>query len=84
MSWIRKNDLHILTMGTIVYTNDQRVKAIHPNASDSIDWNLDIEHAEVSDSGIYECQINTEPKKSKAYILQVVGEWNILTGPCKI
>ena len=24
VSWIRKNDLHILTMGTIVYTNDHR------------------------------------------------------------
>jgi hypothetical protein len=28
------------------------------------------------DSGIYECQINTEPKKSKAYVLQVVSKFD--------
>ena len=61
-------------MGTIVYTNDQRVRAVHPNGTDSIDWNLDIGNADVEDSGVYECQINTEPKKSKAYVLQVVSK----------
>lgn len=61
-------------MGTIVYTNDHRVRAVHPNATDSIDWNLDIQNADVHDSGVYECQVNTEPKKSKAYVLQVVSK----------
>jgi len=61
-------------MGLIVYTNDQRVQSVHPNSSDSVDWNLIIDNALVEDSGIYECQINTEPKKSKAYILQVIGK----------
>ena len=74
VSWIRKNDLHILTMGTIVYTNDHRVRSVHPNTTDSIDWNLDIQNADVHDSGVYECQVNTEPKKSKAYVLQVVSK----------
>jgi len=64
-------------MGPIVYTTDQRVQANHPNSSDSIDWNLIIENSVVQDSGIYECQVNTEPKKSKAYILQVVGEYKV-------
>ncbi len=76
VSWIRKSDLHILTMGPIVYTNDQRVQSKHPpKSSDPIDWNLIINNSGLQDSGIYECQINTEPKKSKAYILQVVGEY---------
>jgi len=60
-------------MGLVVYTNDHRVQSVHPNSS--VDWNLIIDNAAVEDSGIYECQINTEPKKSKAYILQVVGKF---------
>ena len=72
MSWIRKRDLHILTMNEIVYTSDPRHKVIHANKSN--DWNLEISDALISDSGIYECQINTVPKRSKSYVLQVVGE----------
>ena len=39
----------------------------------SPDWILHIHKARVQDSGIYECQVNTEPKKSKYYQLWVVG-----------
>ena len=79
VSWIRKRDLHILTMGHTIYSNDERVQIVHPNRSDSMrnhkrdDWILQLRDTSPSDSGIYECQINTEPKKSKAYILHVVG-----------
>ena len=48
---MRKRDLHILTIGTTVYTHDDRFGAVHPNATDdpterarfgdtSPDWNL--------------------------------------------
>lgn len=80
VSWIRKRDLHILTMGSTVYSNDRRVQVVHPNRTESSrnnnrdDWLLHIHQAQPSDSGIYECQINTEPKRSKAYVLNVVGE----------
>ena len=51
VSWMRKRDLHILTIGTTVYTHDDRFGAVHPNATDdpterarfgdtSPDWNL--------------------------------------------
>ena len=73
VSWIRKRDLHILTMNNIVYTNDKRHEVIHLNKSNS-DWNLQITNSQVTDSGIYECQINTVPKMSKSYVLQVVGK----------
>ena len=39
----------------------------------SPDWILNIHHAKVKDTGTYECQINTEPKRSKSYQLLVVG-----------
>ncbi|XP_059081452.1 zwei Ig domain protein zig-8-like isoform X1 [Tigriopus californicus] len=70
VSWIRKADIHILTMGKIVYTTDKRFSIEHSMASDN--WILKLRNAQVDDSGIYECQINTEPKRSKAYLLQVV------------
>jgi len=78
VSWIRKRDLHILTMGSTVYSNDRRIQVVHPNRSEATrnnnrdDWLLQIHHAEPKDSGVYECQINTEPKRSKGYNLQVV------------
>ena len=71
--------MHILTMGSTIYSNDDRIEIVHPNRSDSTrnhnrdDWILRLHDTLPSDSGIYECQINTEPKKSKAYVLQVVG-----------
>ena len=73
VSWIRKADLHILTMVDVVYTGDDRYSISHPNGSS--DWVLAVRDAQVNDSGVYECQINTEPKRSKAYQLKVVGEF---------
>ena len=72
VSWIRKSDLHILTMVDVVYTGDDRYSISHANGSS--DWVLNVRDAKVNDSGVYECQINTEPKRSKAYNLKVVGE----------
>ena len=72
VSWIRTRDVHIMTMGRITYSTDPRVSSIHPNGTG--DWNLQLRNAKPKDSGTYECQINTEPKKSKEYRLNVVGE----------
>ena len=68
-----------------MYTNDARFRAVHRNRTDtptnrarfgetSPDWKLHIEEARVEDSGVYECQVNTEPKRSKKYELTVVGK----------
>lgn len=82
VSWIRQRDLHILTMDTTVYSNDRRVEVVQKagqngtrkrnNKRADSDWILHIHQAHPSDSGIYECQINTEPKKSKEYHLHIV------------
>ena len=42
----------------------------HPPGSD--EWNLRITNPGLADSGTYECQINTEPKKSCLYHVDVV------------
>ncbi|XP_018799538.1 PREDICTED: uncharacterized protein LOC108975488 isoform X2 [Bactrocera latifrons] len=69
VSWMRKRDLHILTTNIYTYTGDQRFSVLHPPGGD--DWDLRIDYAQKRDSGIYECQVNTEPKINLAVSLEV-------------
>lgn len=73
VSWIRKRDLHILTVGILTYTNDQRFQALHQEGSD--EWTLKISSPQPRDSGTYECQVSMEPKISQAFRLSVIGKW---------
>ncbi|XP_065355378.1 uncharacterized protein LOC135949859 [Calliphora vicina] len=70
VSWIRKRDLHILTAGLLTYTSDDRFKVTR--TLDRKQWSLHIKYAQPRDSGIYECQVNTEPKMSMAFRLNVI------------
>ncbi|KAK3913961.1 Zwei Ig domain protein zig-8 [Frankliniella fusca] len=70
VSWIRKRDLHILTAGVLTYTSDQRFTVIRPDKSEN--WTLQIRSSQGRDSGIYECQVNTEPKMSLSFQLNVI------------
>lgn len=72
VSWIRKRDLHILTVGILTYTNDQRFQSLHSDGTD--EWTLKVSSPQRRDSGTYECQVSTEPKISQAFKLNVVGE----------
>ena len=76
MSWIRQKDLHVLSSGLNKYTQDNRIQVLHKNGTET--WNLKIRDAIESDSGVYECQINTEPKISSSVILNVTGKYPIL------
>ncbi|ETN57867.1 hypothetical protein AND_010559 [Anopheles darlingi] len=75
VSWIRKRDLHILSAGTAVYTSDERFQVIRSEKAEN--WTLQIKFAQQRDSGIYECQVNTEPKMSMAFRLNVVGKLDV-------
>lgn len=75
VSWIRKRDLHILTVGILTYTNDQRFQSLHSEGSD--EWTLRISSPQPRDSGTYECQVSTEPKISQGFRLNVVGEYAV-------
>ena len=72
VSWVRQRDLHILTAGMFTYTSDKRFRALH--SAGSQEWTLKVLAATLSDSGVYECQVSTEPKISLAFMLRVVGE----------
>ncbi|CAD0202261.1 unnamed protein product [Chrysodeixis includens] len=70
VSWIRKRDLHILTVGVHTYSSDARFAALHTDNSD--EWTLRVAPAQPRDSGAYECQVSTEPKISLSFRLTVV------------
>lgn len=75
VSWVRQADLHILTSGNYTYTSDQRFRAIHIAATN--DWTLEVREAQLSDSGVYECQISTETKLSLSVYLRVIGTFRL-------
>lgn len=61
ISWIRSNDLQILTSGALSFTADYRYSSEYPNGGPN-NWGLIIKNVRLTDNGQYECQINTEPK----------------------
>ncbi|CAG9855362.1 unnamed protein product [Phyllotreta striolata] len=82
VSWIRKRDLHILTVGILTYTNDQRFQSMHADGSE--EWILKVTSPQIRDSGIYECQISTEPKISLGFQLNVVVSKAIILGNAEL
>ncbi|XP_045611758.1 zwei Ig domain protein zig-8 isoform X5 [Procambarus clarkii] len=69
VTWMRKRDLHILTAGVYTYSADDRFMVLHPENSD--DWTLHIKFANERDAGVYECQVNSDPKISLKVTLTV-------------
>ncbi|XP_043196040.1 zwei Ig domain protein zig-8-like [Amphibalanus amphitrite] len=82
VSWIRKRDLHILTTDIFTYTSDARFQVAHQEGSSN--WTLLVNYAQTRDSGIYECQVNTEPKRSLAFNLHVVESFARIQGPGRV
>ncbi|XP_024882598.1 uncharacterized protein LOC112461547 isoform X1 [Temnothorax curvispinosus] len=78
VSWIRKRDLHILTSMSVTYTGDARFTVVGNPETD--DWNLRIDYVQPRDAGIYECQVNTEPKIYRAVALKVLDIQARITG----
>lgn len=54
------------------YSSDARFAALHADGSD--EWTLRVAPAQPRDSGVYECQVSTEPKISMSFRLTVVGK----------
>ncbi|XP_006620657.1 uncharacterized protein LOC102670947 isoform X2 [Apis dorsata] len=82
VSWIRKSDLHILTSMSVTYTSDARFKIIGNPEHD--DWNLRIDYVQPRDDGIYECQVNAEPKIYRAITLKVLDVQAKITEPKEV
>uniref|UniRef100_A0A8D8FUJ5 (northern house mosquito) hypothetical protein n=1 Tax=Culex pipiens TaxID=7175 RepID=A0A8D8FUJ5_CULPI len=71
VSWIRRKDYHLLTVGLTTYSSDERFSATHLQNSE--DWTLQIKFVQDRDAGWYECQVSTHPPTSIFLELQVVG-----------
>ncbi|XP_037291348.2 cell adhesion molecule DSCAM [Rhipicephalus microplus] len=70
VTWIRRKDLHVLTVGLDTYVQDPRFQAIHLERSN--DWALQIRYAQLNDQGLYECQVSSDPKMSLFVRLRVL------------
>ncbi|XP_054712219.1 zwei Ig domain protein zig-8-like [Uloborus diversus] len=80
VSWIRLKDFHLLTVGKYTYTSDTRFQSVFMHISN--DWALQIKYPQVSDEGLYECQVSSFPSKSVYFRLWVVvPQARILEGP---
>ncbi|XP_076038695.1 hemicentin-2-like [Oratosquilla oratoria] len=78
VSWIRRRDLKILTVGRYTYTTDQRFEVLH--SEESSDWILKIKYAQLRDSGVYECQVSTKPPLSYTVQLNIFAPQAAIVG----
>ncbi|XP_047489595.1 zwei Ig domain protein zig-8-like [Penaeus chinensis] len=60
VTWMRVRDLHILTIGLVTYSADDRFQVLHSPETD--DWTLQVQYSQPRDSGTYKCQVNSDPK----------------------
>ncbi|XP_026481533.1 neuronal growth regulator 1-like [Ctenocephalides felis] len=83
VTWIRRRDYHLLTVGLTTYSSDERFFAAYgKNAQDVA---LHVRFARESDAGLYECQISSHPPTSLFAELKLVeAVADIVGGPDKI
>lgn len=72
VSWIRKQDYHLLTVGPTTYNTDDRFLVEHVRHLQN--WGLLIKHVQPSDAGLYECQMSTHPPTSILIELKVTSK----------
>ncbi|EEB15728.1 limbic system-associated membrane protein precursor, putative [Pediculus humanus corporis] len=79
VSWIKRKDYHLLTVGLTTYSGDERYQAIHSQHSE--DWTLQIKFVQMRDAGLYECQVSSHPPTSIFINLKVVEARADISGP---
>ncbi|CAO1342197.1 unnamed protein product [Diamesa serratosioi] len=70
VSWFRRKDFLLLTVGLSTYSSDDRFLVEHTRHLGN--WALRIKNARKDDEGIYECQISTHPPQSIFIELRIV------------
>ena len=69
ITWIRKNDLHVLAVDNNTYTSDLRFTSQVKGDN----WTLKIDQVQIRDSGDYECKLSTTPVLKTLVRLNVKG-----------
>ncbi|XP_069169206.1 peroxidasin homolog [Procambarus clarkii] len=72
VTWMRGRDLHILTVGLVTYSADERFQVLHTQETD--DWTLQVQYSQPRDSGTYKCQVNSDPKIVRNVFLTVTDK----------
>ena len=70
----------LLTFGETIYVNNARISIKREvqksnNQEHDEDWMLQILHSKISDSGLYMCQVSTEPPQIHKIYLSVEGTY---------
>ncbi|XP_066139234.1 limbic system-associated membrane protein-like isoform X1 [Euwallacea fornicatus] len=85
VTWIRRKDYHLLTVGLATYSSDERFQAVHLQHSEVFlafqDWTLQIKFVQQRDAGLYECQVSSHPATSIFIQLNVVEAKAVIEGP---
>uniref|UniRef100_A0A182PFS5 Ig-like domain-containing protein n=1 Tax=Anopheles epiroticus TaxID=199890 RepID=A0A182PFS5_9DIPT len=94
VSWIRRKDYHLLTIGFTTYSSDERFNIIHSEDTEvsngcycyvrsqlDTEWPLQIKYVQLRDAGLYECQVSTHPPTSIFVKLDVVEAKAEIFGP---
>lgn len=82
VSWIRRRDYHLLTVGSLAYSSDQRFQVRYVKQEQ--DWQLHLQYVQVRDDGVYECQVSSHPPVSILTTLHVMEATSeVLGGPEK-
>jgi len=74
VSWLRGLDdaLTVLSHAAFLFSSSPRHKILHSQGSP--DWTLQIGPVVLGDSGVYECQVNTEDKMWRKVKLRILSE----------
>ncbi|XP_069945630.1 obscurin-like [Cherax quadricarinatus] len=70
VTWLKRDEDHLLTAGIQVYSSDMRLSVAHIKHQDL--WELSLRDVRLSDAGLYECQLTTHPPTSLFFTLKVV------------
>ncbi|XP_065568173.1 lachesin-like isoform X2 [Artemia franciscana] len=69
VSWFRRKDVRLLSVGSMTYTSDRRVRPLYDKQSEH--WFLQITRVDEADSGYYECHVGTLPPRTALVKLDV-------------
>lgn len=59
---MRHDDLNILSVGRLKYSSDNRYEVVYrANTANTNEYQLHIHYVQPRDTGVYECQVSTQP-----------------------
>ncbi|XP_071520185.1 zwei Ig domain protein zig-8-like [Panulirus ornatus] len=82
VTWLKRDEDHLLTAGSQVYSSDMRISVAHIKHQEL--WELSLRDVRLSDAGLYECQLTTHPPTSLFFTLKVVEARAMIKGYPKL